>query len=111
MPNSPAICFSGRPLERNSAAACCLNSGVNSRRALFIGHLSSLLWSLLRGVHQFERRSPRVDDRWVISGILHVLKTGCRWRDVPAAHCPRPPSTTASTDGPEAVSGSGGSPG
>ena len=22
----------------------------------------------------------RVDDRTVISGILHVLKTGCRWR-------------------------------
>ena len=31
---------------------------------------------------------PRVDDRRVISGILHVLKTGCRWRDVPAAHGP-----------------------
>ena len=28
---------------------------------------------------------PRVDDRTVISGILHVLKTGCRWRDGPAA--------------------------
>ena len=25
---------------------------------------------------------PRVDDRTVIWGILHVLKTGCRWRDV-----------------------------
>jgi transposase len=24
----------------------------------------------------------------VISGILHVLKTGCRWRDVPASHGP-----------------------
>ncbi|EIE5499315.1 IS5 family transposase [Salmonella enterica] len=31
---------------------------------------------------------PRVDDRTVISGILHVLKTGCRWRDVPAAYGP-----------------------
>ena len=31
---------------------------------------------------------PRVDDRRVISGILHVLKTGCRWRDVPAAFGP-----------------------
>ena len=28
---------------------------------------------------------PRVDDRTVISGILHVLKTGCRWRDVRAS--------------------------
>jgi len=33
----------------------------------------------------------RVDDRRVISGILHVLKAGCRWCD-----CPREygPSTT-----------------
>jgi transposase len=31
---------------------------------------------------------PRVDDRRVISGILHVLKTGCRWRDVPPAYGP-----------------------
>jgi transposase len=31
---------------------------------------------------------PRVDDRRVISGILHVLKTSCRWRDVPAAYGP-----------------------
>ncbi|MCQ8242175.1 IS5 family transposase [Rhizosaccharibacter radicis] len=31
---------------------------------------------------------PRVDDRRVISGILHVLKTGCRWRDVPTAYGP-----------------------
>jgi len=31
---------------------------------------------------------PRVDDRVVISGILHILKTGCRWRDVPEAYGP-----------------------
>ena len=31
---------------------------------------------------------PRVDDRTVISGILHVLKTGCRWRDVPPVYGP-----------------------
>ncbi len=31
---------------------------------------------------------PRVDDRRVISGILHVLKTGCRWRDVPLDYGP-----------------------
>jgi transposase len=30
------------------------------------------------------RRKPeRVNDRRVISGIPHVLKTGCRWRDCP----------------------------
>ncbi len=31
---------------------------------------------------------PRVDDRRVISGILHVLKVGCRWRDVPVEYGP-----------------------
>lgn len=31
----------------------------------------------------------RVDDRRVISGILHVLKTGCRWCDCPADHGPQ----------------------
>ena len=30
----------------------------------------------------------RVDDRRVISGILHVLKVGCRWWDCPAAYGP-----------------------
>lgn len=30
----------------------------------------------------------RVDDRRVISGILHVLKSGCRWCDCPAAYGP-----------------------
>ncbi len=31
---------------------------------------------------------PRVDDRRVISGILHILKTGARWRDVPPQYGP-----------------------
>src|SRR5690606_20098408 len=26
---------------------------------------------------------PRVDDRAVLEGILFVLHTGCRWRDLP----------------------------
>jgi transposase len=30
----------------------------------------------------------RVDDRRVISGIVHVLKTGCRWRDCPPEYGP-----------------------
>jgi transposase len=30
----------------------------------------------------------RVDDRRVISGILHVLKVGCRWCDCPADYGP-----------------------
>lgn len=30
-----------------------------------------------------------VDDRRVISSILHALKSGCRWRDCPADYGPR----------------------
>ena len=34
------------------------------------------------------RGKPRVDDRRVISGILHVLKSGCRWCDCPPEYGP-----------------------
>lgn len=30
----------------------------------------------------------RVGDRWVISGIVHVLKVSCRWCDCPADYGP-----------------------
>jgi transposase len=35
------------------------------------------------------RGKPRVDDRRVISGIVHVLKSGARWVDAPSAYGPR----------------------
>jgi transposase len=35
------------------------------------------------------RGKARVDDRRVISGIVHVLKSGCRWVDAPLAYGPR----------------------
>ena len=31
---------------------------------------------------------PRVDDRKVVSGIIHVLRGGLRWRDAPADYGP-----------------------
>jgi transposase len=34
------------------------------------------------------RGKPRVDDRRVISGIVHVLKTGGRWVDTPDVYGP-----------------------
>lgn len=34
------------------------------------------------------RGKPRVDDRRVISGIIHVLKTGGRWVDAPEVYGP-----------------------
>ena len=44
--------------------------------------LAPLLPNKVRGV-------PRVDDRRVISGIIHVLKSGCRWVDAPPEYGPR----------------------
>jgi transposase len=35
------------------------------------------------------RGVPRVDDRRVISGIVHVLRSGCRWKDAPEVYGPR----------------------
>ena len=43
--------------------------------------LRPLLPRKVRGV-------PRVDDRRVISGIIHVLQSGCRWRDAPPSYGP-----------------------
>jgi transposase len=34
------------------------------------------------------RGKERADDRRVISGIVHVLKSGCRWCDCPEAYGP-----------------------
>ena len=34
------------------------------------------------------RGAHRVDDRRVISGIIHMLKVGARWRDCPAEYGP-----------------------
>ncbi len=45
------------------------------------GRLAPLLPTDTRGV-------PRVDDRRVISGIIHVLQSGCRWKDAPARYGP-----------------------
>ncbi len=44
--------------------------------------LAPLLPSDTRGV-------PRVDDRRVISGIVHVLRSGGRWADAPPVYGPR----------------------
>jgi hypothetical protein len=44
--------------------------------------------ALLSGDPHLGFTTRRVDDRRVISGILHVLKTGLRWKDGPAAYGP-----------------------
>jgi transposase len=52
------------------------------------------------------RGKPRVDDRRVISGIVHVLKSGGRWIDAPAGYGPRKTSITAMSAGLPKASGS-----
>ncbi len=43
--------------------------------------IASLLPTNQPGAH-------RTDDRRVISGIIHVLRSGCRWQDCPACYGP-----------------------
>ena len=57
--------------------------------------LSTLFWLSDEAWAAIEPHIPknqpgarRVDDRRVISGILHVLKSGCRWKDCPADYGP-----------------------
>ena len=51
--------------------------------------LSDTQWAALEPLlPQNQPGARRVDDRRVISGIVQVLKTGCRWRDCPGAYGP-----------------------
>lgn len=51
--------------------------------------LSDLQWEQIRRHLPTDvRGKERVDDRRVISGILHVLKSGCRWCDCPPEYGP-----------------------
>ena len=51
--------------------------------------LSDAQWAALEPLlPKNQPGAPRVDDRRVISGIVQVLKTGCRWRDCPSAYGP-----------------------
>ncbi len=51
--------------------------------------LSDEAWAAIEPhLPQNQPGARRVDDRRVISGILHVLKVGCRWCDCPADYGP-----------------------
>ena len=47
--------------------------------------LSAKDWKLIKPLLPWKKRRgrARVDDQRTINGILFVLKTGCRWRDMP----------------------------
>lgn len=51
--------------------------------------LDERAWAVVEPLLPRGRRGAhRVDDRRVISGIMHMLKTGARWRDCPAEYGP-----------------------
>ena len=51
--------------------------------------LSAVEWCRLEPLMPRGRLGAhRVDDRRVISGIVHMLRSGARWRDCPAAYGP-----------------------
>jgi transposase len=61
--------------------------GKAMRRNLF--WLSDEQWDQIKPLLPTDvRGKPRVDDRRVISGIVHVIKTGCRWCDCPPEYGP-----------------------
>lgn len=45
-------------------------------------------WAKLEPLMPAKRKSARVDDRRVVNAILHVLRTGIPWRDLPDAYGP-----------------------
>lgn len=47
--------------------------------------MSDLMWERMRKHLPLPNKTgrPRADDRQVVEGILWVLKTGARWRDLP----------------------------
>jgi transposase len=51
--------------------------------------LDEAAWSVIEPLLASNQPGARrVDDRRVISGILHVLRSGCRWRDCPREYGP-----------------------
>jgi transposase len=104
------------PIRPESQTAHLLNTliefgGIENPYSLLLEGIimaKSLFWfsdeawkSLSPHLKRGQPGKPRVDDPTVISGLLHVLKTGCRWRDVPPVY--GLPTTIA---GHSAVSGS-----
>ena len=51
--------------------------------------LTDAEWAEIEPLIPKAKRSMRRDDRMVLNGILHVLRTGCPWRDMPASYGPR----------------------
>ena len=51
--------------------------------------LSDTQWAAIEPLLPYLGGKPRVDDRRVISGILHRFREGLRWRAIPSEYGPR----------------------
>ena len=60
--------------------------GVDTMSRLF--WLSDDQWSKIEPLLPHYGGPPRVDDRRILSGIIHVLRCGCRWCDCPVDYGP-----------------------
>jgi transposase len=50
-------------------------------------YLSDAQWEAIKPhLPPDKGRKPRLDDRRIVSGIIHVLQSGCRWRDAPTEY-------------------------
>jgi transposase len=51
--------------------------------------VDDLQWSVLqKHLPKNQKGAKRKDDRRIISGIIHVLQSGCRWQDCPKEYGP-----------------------
>lgn len=51
--------------------------------------LTDAQWAVIKPLLPQQKPGPgrrRADDRRTLNGILHVLKTGCAWEDMPRAY-------------------------
>ena len=48
--------------------------------------LSDRQFARMRPYFPLSHGVPRADDRRVLSGIIHVIKNGLRWRDAPCEY-------------------------
>jgi len=66
-----------------------MRSGVLERVMSKLFWLSDDQWAAVEPhLPRNQSGAHRVDDRRVISGIIHVLKIGCRWQDCPPDYGP-----------------------
>ncbi|HWF62487.1 MAG TPA: IS5 family transposase [Nitrospira sp.] len=62
---------------------------MKKERANKVFWLDDLQWSMLKPHLPTKQTGPkRQDDRRLISGIVHVLQSGCRWQDCPPEYGP-----------------------